>query len=79
MSKYEGFIRFQEYTKKLEIENELLRKEKESLLKENHNLKVQYYLSNGSCCGCKHEPIHPLEKCLMVCKRRMKDCYEEDV
>lgn len=78
MGKYEGFIKFQEYTRSLERQIELLKTEKEKLLKENHNLKVQHYLNRG-CCGCRYEMLTELNEHCAKCGRIKPDMYEEDI
>lgn len=78
MGKYEGFIKFQEYTRDLESEVARLESEKNKLLNENHNLKLQFYMKR-SCCGCKYEYRRKMEAPCVQCGRARSDLYEEDV
>lgn len=78
MGKYEGFIKFQEYSRDLERQVELLKTEKEKLIKENHNLKVQHYMKRD-CCGCKYESQRRMDAPCVQCGRSKPDMYEEDI
>lgn len=78
MGKYEGFIKFQEYTRNLEKRIEELEADNQKLLKENHNLKLQFYLKR-SCCGCTYEHQRRMETPCLNCSRSKRDFYKEDV
>lgn len=78
MGKYEGFIKFQEYTRNLEKRIEELEKEKKKLLQENHNYKMQFHIK-AFCCGCKWEHQSRVTYPCNKCNRCIEDKYEEDV
>ena len=77
MGKYEGFIKFQEYTRNLEKQIEELEAEKAKLIQENHNYKMQFNMKRF-CCGCKWENQRRMEMPCLQCGRSKNDMYEED-
>ena len=78
MGKYEGFIKFQEYTRNLEKRIEALEAEKAKLIQENHNYKMQFHIRR-TCCGCKWEHQRRMNMPCVRCGRSQTDLYEEDV